>query len=70
MTTETTTRVLEALSSLYNSTDRQTNREASRWLESFQKKVRLFFFYVTYTLLTIFFFSARSMDSCRLSFKS
>ncbi|KAI8369742.1 armadillo-type protein [Blakeslea trispora] len=38
MTTESTTRVLEALSSLYSSTDRQTNREANRWLESFQKK--------------------------------
>ncbi|RCH81760.1 Nuclear import receptor, partial [Rhizopus stolonifer] len=35
---ESTSRVLEALSSLYSSTDRQTNREASRWLESFQKK--------------------------------
>ncbi|KAI8365426.1 armadillo-type protein [Choanephora cucurbitarum] len=38
MATESTTRVLEALSSLYNSTDKQTNREANRWLESFQKK--------------------------------
>ncbi|KAI9273878.1 armadillo-type protein [Helicostylum pulchrum] len=38
MATETTTRVLEALSSLYNSTDRQSNRDADRWLESFQKK--------------------------------
>lgn len=42
MATETTTRVLEALSSLYNSTDRQSNRDADRWLESFQKKVNFF----------------------------
>lgn len=39
MATETTTRVLEALSSLYNSNGRQESREANRWLESFQKKV-------------------------------
>ncbi|KAI9480494.1 MAG: armadillo-type protein [Benjaminiella poitrasii] len=38
MATETVKNVLEALSSLYSSTNRQTNREASRWLESFQKK--------------------------------
>lgn len=40
MTSETTTRVLEALSTLYSSTDKQTSREANRWLESFQKKVK------------------------------
>lgn len=45
MATETTTRVLDALSSLYNSTDRQTNREANRWLESFQKKVKKTFLF-------------------------
>jgi hypothetical protein len=39
MATESTSRVLEALSSLYSSTDQQSNREASRWLEAFQKKV-------------------------------
>jgi hypothetical protein len=39
MATESATRVLEALSSLYSNTDRQSNREASRWLEAFQKKV-------------------------------
>lgn len=39
MATESATRVLEALSSLYSTTDRQSNREASRWLEAFQKKV-------------------------------
>ncbi|KAF1802852.1 armadillo-type protein [Mucor lusitanicus] len=38
MATESATRVLEALSSLYSTTDRQSNREASRWLEAFQKK--------------------------------
>lgn len=38
MATETTARVLEALSSLYNSNGRQESREANRWLESFQKK--------------------------------
>ncbi|KAI8889030.1 ARM repeat-containing protein [Backusella circina FSU 941] len=38
MATEATTRVLEALSTLYSATDRQTSREANRWLESFQKK--------------------------------
>jgi hypothetical protein len=40
MSSETTTRVLEALSSLYSSTDKRTSRDASRWLESFQKNVR------------------------------
>ncbi|KAI7906612.1 armadillo-type protein [Cokeromyces recurvatus] len=38
MVTEIINNVLEALSSLYSSTNRQTNREASRWLEGFQKK--------------------------------
>ena len=40
MASETTSRVLEALSSLYNATDSRSSREASRWLESFQKKVK------------------------------
>ncbi|KAI8993606.1 armadillo-type protein [Pilobolus umbonatus] len=38
MSTESISRVLEALSSLYSGTDRQTTKEANRWLESFQKK--------------------------------
>lgn len=49
MATESATRVLEALSSLYSNTDRQSNREASRWLEAFQKKV-LFLFYIWISL--------------------
>jgi transportin-3 len=39
MASESTTHVLEALSTLYSSTDKQSTREANRWLESFQKKV-------------------------------
>jgi transportin-3 len=39
MATEVTTRVLEALSTLYSATDRQSSKQADRWLESFQKKV-------------------------------
>lgn len=40
MASETTTRVLEALSSLYSSNGTQESKGASRWLESFQKKVK------------------------------
>lgn len=39
MATESSTRVLEALQQLYQSNDRQSTRDANRWLESFQKKV-------------------------------
>ncbi|CEP15482.1 hypothetical protein [Parasitella parasitica] len=38
MSTEATASVLKALSTLYGTIDRQSNREASRWLEAFQKK--------------------------------
>ncbi|CAO3654469.1 unnamed protein product [Mucor hiemalis] len=41
MSTETTARVLEALSSLYNSTGRQESREANQWLNLSRKSPRL-----------------------------
>lgn len=40
MASASVAQVLEALSALYSSTDPHAKKEATRWLEAFQKQVR------------------------------